>query len=48
MTEQKGTEPLRSPEVFSTTNLRVALQARLMLSDEALSPTKVDLPKVTP
>ena len=47
MTETKRTEAVRSSEIYSTTNLRTALQTRLILGGEALRPEKKDLSAVT-
>ncbi len=40
------TEPLKSPE-FSSKNIPLALQARLVQGAEALKPTNTNLPDVT-
>ncbi len=45
---EKKTEPVKSKEMFSTTNERVALQTRLILGGEALSSNKKDFGKIKP
>ena len=47
MVEKIVHEATRQPELFSTGNLRIALQARLILGAEALNPNKKDLPAVS-